>query len=451
MMLPAGFGGMVLPDRILYILGRLEDAGFEAYVVGGCVRDALAGRAVHDYDICTAARPDEVRSALAGCDIRDTGLKHGTVTLVLDHEPFEITTFRVDGTYSDGRRPDSVTFTDSVTRDLARRDFTVNAMAYHPARGLVDPFGGADDLRAGIIRCVGEPAERFGEDALRILRGMRFASRFGFRVEEKTALAMHALRQSLSNVAAERVRAELEGTLIGGGAADVLREYTDVLTVVIPEIAPCVGFDQLNPVHPYDVWEHTLHAVDAIDPEPVLRWTMLLHDLGKPPCFSPEGAGLRGHFLGHGLVSARMADVICGRLRFPRALTGEIHALIERHDTAVGKEDADVRRLLRDIGVTQARRLVKVYIADIAAQSPDWAEPRLSRMRSLGRRVDEIAARGDCFELGTLAVDGGDLIAIGVPPGPAVGQTLRALLERVIDEPALNDRDTLLALAGEKP
>lgn len=440
---------MVLPEKILYILGRLEDAGFEAYVVGGCVRDALAGRAVHDYDICTAARPDEVRAALAGCDIRDTGLQHGTVTLVLDHEPFEITTFRVDGTYSDGRRPDSVTFTDSVTRDLARRDFTINAMAYHPARGLVDPFGGADDLRAGVIRCVGDPAARFGEDALRILRGMRFASRFGFRVEETTARAMHALRESLRRIAAERVRAELEGTLIGDGAADVLRAYTDVLAVVIPEVTPCVGFDQLNPVHPYDVWEHTLHSVDAIAPEPVLRWTMLLHDLGKPPCFSPEGAGHRGHFLGHGRVSAEMADVICERLRFPRAQTRAIHELIARHDTAIGGTRADVRRLLNEIGVTQAKRLVKVYIADIAAQSPDWAEPRLSNMKRLGREIDAIIADGDCFTTGGLAVGGGELIALGIPPGPAVGAALRALLEHVMDDPAANERETLLALARE--
>lgn len=439
---------MQLPEKVNYILSRLRAAGYEAYAVGGCVRDALLGIEPHDWDICTAAAPDETHAVFSGHSVRDTGLQHGTVTLVLDGEPFEITTFRVEGSYSDSRHPDSVRFTASIAEDLARRDFTINAMAYNGERGLVDPFGGQADLAAGLIRCVGDPAARFTEDALRILRAMRFAARFGFGVEPETAKAMRTLSGRLRLVAPERVRAELEGLLTAPGAADVLLGYPDVPGVVIPEILPCVGFDQLNPYHIYDVWEHTVRAVENIPPEPILRWTMLLHDLGKPPCFSEKGEGRRGHFYGHGRVSAVLADEIMMRLRFSNGDREAIRELVENHDRFIAPNKRAVRRELGRVGREQFDRSLLVRIADIKAQNPVYGPERLAEMEHIRALADEIEAADECVSLKTLAVRGDDLLAIGYRPGPALGAELRRLLSVVLDEPEKNDRETLLAIAA---
>ena len=430
------------------ILSRLRDAGYDAYVVGGCVRDALLGRAAHDWDICTAALPSQTHAVFAGLDVRDTGLRHGTVTLVIDREPFEITTFRVDGVYSDGRRPDSVAFTGSIREDLRRRDFTVNAMAYSPETGLIDPFGGQADLAAGVIRCVGGPAARFSEDALRILRALRFASRLGFRIEEETDAAMRAMSMRLADIASERVKVELEGMLTGPGVLPVLLAYPDVLGSVIPEITPCVGFDQLNPYHIYDVWEHTAHSVEAIAPEPVLRWTMLMHDLGKPACFSEKGEGRRGHFYGHGRVSAVLADGIMERLRFSAGERALIRELIENHDRFIAPNSRAVRRELSRVGRGQFERSLLVRIADIEAQNPEYGPPRLREMEQIRQLERDILAADECLTLKDLAVRGGDLIALGYRPGPALGKELERLLSVVLDEPGKNDRAYLLELAA---
>ena len=439
---------MLLPETIRMILSRLRDAGYDAYVVGGCVRDALLGRAAHDWDICTAALPSQTHAVFAGLDVRDTGLRHGTVTLVIDREPFEITTFRVDGVYSDGRRPDSVAFTGSIREDLRRRDFTVNAMAYSPETGLIDPFGGQADLAAGVIRCVGGPAARFSEDALRILRALRFASRLGFRIEEETDAAMRAMSMRLADIASERVKVELEGMLTGPGVLPVLLAYPDVLGSVIPEITPCVGFDQLNPYHIYDVWEHTAHSVEAIAPEPVLRWTMLMHDLGKPACFSEKGEGRRGHFYGHGRVSAVLADGIMERLRFSAGERALIRELIENHDRFIAPNSRAVRRELSRVGRGQFERSLLVRIADIEAQNPEYGPPRLREMEQIRQLERDILAADECLTLKDLAVRGGDLIALGYRPGPALGKELERLLSVVLDEPGKNDRAYLLELAA---
>lgn len=440
--------GLVVPEAARLILDRLHAAGYAAYTVGGCVRDALSGRAPHDWDICTSAPPEATMAVFSDRRTLDVGMKHGTVTVLMDDAPYEITTFRMDGDYSDGRHPDSVAFTGRVEDDLARRDFTVNAMAYAPGEGLVDPFGGRDDLERGVIRCVGEPRERFREDALRILRGMRFAARFGFAVEAETARAMRELAPLLRGISAERVRAELEGLLVGPDAARVLREFTDVLCVPIPEIAPCVGFDQLNPCHPYDVWEHTIHAVENIEPTPLLRWTMLFHDLGKPPVFSPEGAGKLGHFLGHGKKSAELAAGIMDRLRFSNAEKADIRELVERHDRFIRPEKPAVRRELGRIGPELFRLSMLVSEADVLAQSPAYAPPRLAELARLQALADEITAAGECVDMRGLAVSGGDLISLGYTPGPALGAALQRLLELVLDDPSKNDRETLLELAA---
>lgn len=439
---------MRLPETIESILSRLHGAGFAAYAVGGCVRDTLAGREPHDWDICTAARPEQVHAVFTGEDVRDTGLQHGTVTLVMDHVPYEITTFRVDGNYSDSRRPDSVAFTEDVTLDLARRDFTVNAMAYSPADGLLDPFGGREDLQNGVIRCVGDPRERFAEDALRILRALRFASRFGYSVEEETAAAVHGLAPTLARIAPERIKAELDGLLCGPAAAEVLRSFPDVIGVPIPEVLPCVGFGQRSPWHVYDVWEHTLRAVAAAPEEPLLRWTMLFHDLGKPPTFS-LGLDGHGHFYGHAAESARIAAAVMDRLRFSNGERDAIAELVRRHDGVLAPDRKAVRRQLARIGRTQFHRLLAVKRADNLAQAPELAAPRLEELERLRALADEIERDGDCTDLQRLAVNGRDLLALGYPPGPALGAELQRLLELVLDDPAKNDRDALLRIAKD--
>jgi len=439
---------MRLPETIEYVLAQLHGAGFAAYVVGGCVRDTLAGCAPHDWDICTAARPEQVHTVFAGGDVRDTGLQHGTVTLVVDRVPYEITTFRVDGNYSDSRRPDSVSFTDDVTLDLARRDFTVNAMAYSPADGLIDPFGGREDLNAGVIRCVGEPEERFGEDALRILRALRFASRFGFALEARTAAAVHELAPTLDKIAPERIKAEIDGLLTGADAASVLRDFPDVLGVPVPELLPCVGFDQHSPWHIFDVWEHTWRAVAAAPADPLLRWTMLFHDLGKPRTFSRSADG-NGHFYGHAAVSAQMAEDVMDRLRFSNDEHSAIAELVRRHDGVIEPDKRVVRRLLGKLGRTQFNRLLAVKRADNLAQAPELAEPRLAALDALRALADAVERDEDCTGLRSLAVNGRDLLELGYAPGPALGAELRWLLELVLDDPAKNDRDTLLSLAKD--
>ena len=439
---------MVLPEKIEYILGTLVRAGFPAYVVGGCVRDSLAGREPHDWDVCTAARPEQVRAAFAGQTVLDTGLQHGTVTLLLDHEPFEITTFRVESGYSDSRHPDRVEFTDDVRLDLARRDFTVNAMAYAPEEGLVDPFGGQADLTAGLIRCVGTPEDRFAEDALRILRALRFAARFGFALEPATAAALRVLAPTLGRIAPERIRAELDGLLTGQDAGSVLRAFPEVIAVPIPEITPCVGFPQRNPWHIYDVWEHTLCALDAAPADPVLRWSVFFHDLGKPSAFSLDENGV-GHFYGHAKISAAMAEDIMSRLRFSNERRDEILVLVSHHDDHIQPQKKSVRRLLGKLGQEQFRRLIAVLRADKMAQTPALALPQLPELDILESMADEILRADECVDLSRLAVSGRDLIDLGYSPGPALGAELQQLLNWVLDDPARNEKNTLLRRAEE--
>lgn len=434
-----------IPDSVKDIMVRLEAAGWEAWCVGGGVRDMLLGRDPGDWDVTTSARPEDVM-ALFGKDALPTGLKHGTVT-VGGGRGVEVTTFRRDGEYLDNRHPDHVEFTSSLEEDLSRRDYTVNAMAMDLRGELRDPFGGRTDLAAGVLRAVGNPEARFREDALRIMRGLRFAAKLGFSIEAETAAAMDRCRKLLENIAPERIYVEMTGLLCGPWAAEVLLGYPRILAVFLPEIVPCVGFDQRSPYHCYDVWEHTARSVSAVPPRPVLRWAMLLHDLGKPETFSLGEDG-RGHFYGHWRESVKKAEAVMDRLRFDNHSKKVILTLVERHDCELPLSERSVRRNLARYGEETLRLLLAVKRGDNLAQAPAYRD-RQKLIDQWEDLLNLVIAQGSCFSLGQLAVRGGDLTALGFR-GPAVGNMLRELLEQVIEEKLPNDREILLTYAKEK-
>lgn len=438
---------LVLPPQVNDALDLLGGAGYEAYLVGGAVRDCVrgVGRA-KDWDVTTNAEPSEIKAVFSHCRIIETGLKHGTVTVVMGGEPLEITTYRVDGAYSDHRRPDEVRFTRSLKEDLARRDFTMNALAYHPSAGIVDFHGGRQDIADGIVRCVGNADKRFREDALRILRALRFASVFDFRIEEGTAEAIFQNRQLLSGIAAERVQAELTGLLCGQGAARVLEEYADVIAVPIPEIVPMFGFEQHNPHHDKDVWAHTLQVVASIPPEPVLRWTALLHDVGKPHCFSRGEDGV-GHFYGHAERSTEQTKDVLRRLRFDNAGKDRITTLVRYHDLPIPADRKPVKRLMNKLGTDTVRRLIEVHKADTMGQS-EICRHRIGEYEAVSGVLEAILREEACFSLRDLAVNGRDLLALGLR-GPEVGAALDRCLAAVMDERLPNDKAALLRYVRE--
>ena len=423
------------------ILGALERSGHQAYLVGGCVRDLLRGVAPHDIDITTSARPEEVLALFEGFAI-PTGLQHGTVTVRQNHQSFEVTTFRADGIYTDHRRPDSVTFSHSLEEDLRRRDFTVNAMAMDLRGNVYDFHGGRTDLDAGVIRCVGEPEQRFEEDALRILRGLRFASVLGFTIEEETAAAMERCARLLGYIAHERICEEMTKLLVGDGAAEILLRFPQIFGVFLPEILPCVGFDQQNYHHLYDVWEHTARAVAAAPRDAALRWTMLLHDLGKPACFTVDDDGV-GHFYGHDALGVQMAADITRRLRFDKKRAARIELLIARHMRQIEPTEKAVGRVLRQLGEEAFRQLLAVKRADASACHPDfaWQTQALDAVEAV---LDGLLAQDACFTLRDLAVDGRDMMALGLR-GRQIGETLDALLTRVAEGELPNEKAVLMA------
>lgn len=433
-----------IPAGALFILDRLKSTGHQAYVVGGCVRDSLLGIPPKDWDVCTGAKPEEMQSAFRDCRVIETGLKHGTLTVLHGGEPYEVTTFRVDGAYTDHRHPDEVIFVENVVDDLARRDFTVNAMAWSPDTGLVDAFGGQEDLKRRLIRCVGQPEKRFTEDALRILRALRFAAVYNFLIEERTAAAIHALKHTLHQVAPERIRAELCRLLCGRGAADVLREYSDVLFEILPQLAPMEGFGQRCPrYHVFDVWEHTLHAIAAVEPVESLRLTMLLHDAGKPVSFTcdPDGTG---HFYGHAKRSVAIAREILTYLRVDNATLDTVLTLVEHHDIPLDMEKPAILRRLNQFGEAGLAALISVHRADGIAKGTSPAAVADMWARDMRKAVADVLAQKPCFTLRDLAVNGRDLMAAGVAKGPALGQTLSRLLEAVMAGEMPNEREALM-------
>ena len=435
-----------IPGYAAEVLSALETAGYAAWCVGGCVRDSLLGRTPQDWDVTTAARPEQVL-AVFGDRAVPTGLAHGTVTVKTAGGPVEVTTFRRDGAYRDHRRPQSVTFTDSLEEDLRRRDFTVNAMALDLRGVLADPLGGRADLSAGVLRCVGEPDRRFREDALRILRGVRFAAALGFTLEPETDRSLRANRALLGEIAPERIWTELCGLLTASRAAEALRAYPEIIGVFWPEILDMVGFLQRNRHHCYDVWEHTLHALEAVPPELVLRLTMLLHDIGKPGCCTVDENGC-GHFRGHPARSAAMAETMLRRLRADNATRETVTRLVLWHDRNIPRTRPGVAEALRELGERDLRRLMLVKRADNLAQDPAYR----SMQTEIGKAetiLDQLLSEGACVSLDRLAVRGGDLLALGLS-GPAVGETLEALLEEVIRERLPNDRAALLEYARRR-
>jgi tRNA nucleotidyltransferase (CCA-adding enzyme) len=431
---------MHFPAHVKEIIGRLEAAGFDAYAVGGCVRDSLLGHVPPDYDIAVSAVPDEIKAVFSDCKTVDIGAKHGTIVVITDGGKVEITTFRADGDYSDSRRPDSVTFTRDLKSDLSRRDFTVNAMAYSEKTGLIDLFGGAEDLKNKILRCVGEPRKRFTEDALRIMRALRFMSEHGFSPQAETEKALRDLKENLHKIAPERISAELDKLLLGDFAERVIIDYYDVLGVFIPELLKCAGFDQRNRFHIYDVLTHTAKALAASQKDRVIRLTMLFHDLAKPECF--KFVDNHGSFKGHAEKSAEIAVSTLRRLRYDNAAISRVRLLVEHHDDDLDADDISVKRLLNRFGLDALLQLCEVIIADDSAKAK-FVEVKIDHYLHVMERAQEIAESGACYALNSLAVKGEDLLALGFK-GEEIGKTLQNLLEKVITEQVENKKETLL-------
>lgn len=435
---------MFVPETVERCIRMLEQAGFSAYGVGGCVRDALLGSVPHDYDLCTNALPEETARVFCEYSLVRSGEKHGTIGVVMDREVIEITTFRTEGGYQDSRHPDWVRFVSCLEEDLARRDFTVNAMAYGLEAGYIDPFGGQKDLEDRVLRTVGDPIARFTEDPLRILRGVRFAVRFGLEPEMQTEQAMQALAPLMEKLARERIFDELCKLLPLITAKDLLR-FSPVLTAVIPELKPSVGFLQHTHYHAYDVFTHTALVTEGVGEDPVLRWAALLHDVGKPDSFTMDARG-QGHFKGHAALSADMADSILRRLKAPAALREQVVLLVKHHMTALAPDKRILRRRLGRFGEETVRRLLALQKADYLGKGINESLEH-TEFALVERLLQEVLEENACLTVKDLAVDGKDLMELGFAPGPAIGACLAKLLEQVQDEAIPNEKDALLEAA----
>ena len=438
-----------IPEKAKYIIDTLEDAGFEAYVVGGCVRDSILGRVPQDWDITTSALPLQVKELFRRTI--DTGLQHGTVTIMQGEEGFEVTTYRIDGEYEDGRHPKDVTFTPNLEEDLLRRDFTINAMAYNDRRGLVDLYDGIGDIERKTIRCVGDPMARFGEDALRMLRAVRFSAQLGYTIEPATRDAITKLAGTLEKISAERIRTELVKLLVSDNPYELKEAYeTGMTAVFLPEFDRAMQTAQNHKHHCYSVGEHILHSIEEIEAEPVLRIAMLLHDIGKPDSLTVDEAGIT-HFHGHPVLGESMARDILRRLKFDNDTIDKVCRLVRFHDYGNGIEPDErmTRRAVNKLGEDIFPMFLQVSRADTMAQSMYNREKKLANIAEWSRMYDKIKAENQCVSLKTLKINGRDLIGMGVKPGPQLGQILNALLEEVLDEPTRNDEEWLKNRAQE--
>lgn len=433
---------ITLPKNVRKILSKLEENGYEAYAVGGCVRDSLMGRIPNDWDITTSALPNEVKSLFK--KTIDTGIQHGTVTILLDGEGYEVTTYRVDGEYEDSRHPREVTFTPKLSEDLMRRDFTINAMAYNETEGLVDLFGGISDMEQKIIRCVGNPMERFSEDALRILRAVRFAAQLGFSIDEKTKEAITVLAPNLAHISAERIQVELVKLAVSPNPGELRTAYeTGITNVILPELDEAMSTEQNTPHHLYNVGEHMITSMEKVRAEKALRLAMMLHDIGKPLVHSRDEEG-QDHFYGHGDVSAEMARDILRRLKFDNDTIHKVTTLIRFHDYRPDLNERAVRRMLNKVGRELFPAVMEVQMADVLAQSTYKQDEKIHQIQETTRLAEEIFAKNQCFCLKDLKVTGRDLIADGMAPGKELGRVLDELLKEVIREPEHNEKDFLL-------
>ena len=438
---------MEIPENVQAVLKTLEAAGHEAWCVGGCVRDALLGRKPGDWDVAASALPEETLAAF-GSRALPTGLRHGTITVKTEGGPVEVTTYRIDGDYRDHRRPGFVAFTSSLDQDLARRDFTMNAIAMDLEGNLRDPFGGAADIERGLIRCVGEPGRRFREDGLRVMRALRFAAVFGYGIEEQTARAVHENRAMLGRVAAERINGELRRLLVGRSVGDILRRYPDVFCQFWPQLEPLVSLEQRNPWHCWGGWEHTVRAVEAAPADVTLRLAMLLHDIGKPACKSTDENGV-DHFYGHPAVSAQLADEMLRALKFDNKTREQVVLLVERHGAQLPPESRVIRRWLNRLGPEAFFQLLEVKRADGMGQDLEKVKDRLLELDEIRAKAERILAEGQCLTVRDVAVNGRDVTAAGMEPGPEVGRTLERLLSEVLDGTLPNKRKDLLKRLGE--
>ncbi|MBR2259647.1 MAG: CCA tRNA nucleotidyltransferase [Blautia sp.] len=435
-----------VPADARYLVQTLEEEGYESYVVGGCVRDALMGRVPHDWDICTSARPEEVERIFLSRKkkVVETGLKHGTVTVVMHGEGYEITTFRCDGDYTDGRHPDSVEFVKSLEEDLKRRDFTINAMAYSDLRGLMDPHDGSGDLQRKRIRCVGKPEERFSEDVLRIMRAIRFASVFGYTIEEKTSAAIRANIPRIFEASMERITVEFRKMIVGEGFPSLADQFSDLITFLIPEFRPCIGFKQKTHWHQYDVWTHILKSVENVPCEAEIeRLAMFFHDIEKPSCVIYKEDGSTS-FKGHAHVGAVTTDQILRRMKFDNATRELVTELVDYHDSLWNPTKKGMKRFLGKIGPEQMERLFVVRRADILAQNELHIPEQMEELERAVTLYKQILAENACVSLKDLAVKGADLIELGIEKGPRMGQILNELLEEVISENLPNEKEVLL-------
>lgn len=431
-----------LPPKVHTIIKTLQEHGFEAYAVGGCVRDSILGREPEDWDITTSAMPEETKALFR--KTFDTGIEHGTVTVLLEQEGFEVTTYRIDGKYEDSRHPSEVTFTRNLRDDLLRRDFTINAMAYNEKDGLVDIFGGLEDLEKKVIRCVGNAKERFSEDALRILRGVRFAAQLGFAIGEETKEGMKTLAPTLQNISAERIQVELVKMLVSDRPELLRTAYELGITAqFLPEFDELMKTEQETPHHMYNVGEHTLHAMQNVRSDKVLRLTMLFHDMGKPALKTVDEDGV-AHFKNHAFKSQEITKKVLKRLKFDNDTLRKVSHLVYYHDYRMPAKEKNVRRAMAKIGTELFSCYLEVRRADTLAQSMYQREEKLANIQEVTRLYEQITEAGQCVSLGMLAVNGSDLIAAGMKPGKEIGKKLNEFLELVLEEPELNTKEELL-------
>lgn len=432
---------ITIPKEVQIILEQLNQAGHTAYAVGGCVRDSLLGITPLDWDVCTSALPVETKNVFRKNHVIETGIKHGTITVRLNHQSYEVTTFRKDGVYTDYRHPKKVEFVSDINDDLSRRDFTVNAMAYHPKVGLVDIFQGQIDLNNRMIRCVGDGKKRFQEDALRIMRGLRFAAVYGFSMEEKTKEAMFHCKDLLSKIAVERIQVEFNKLLVGDAAESILLEYRDIFAQIIPEFIPMFDMDQKTPHHSLDVWEHTVKSLGCADKILIVRLAVLFHDIGKPQTFFVDKEG-SGHFYSHATVGESLCEKILRRLKYDNKTINSVTELVRCHDVQIESTPKAVKKQLNKLGAEQFERLLLVKEADV--KTTNHAQDKLNKIEKLRSIYQAVLEENSCFSLKDLAITGADLIACGIPKGKRIGETLQELLELVIENQLENTKECLL-------
>ncbi len=438
-----------IPIQVNRALEILCGGGHSAFIVGGAVRNILMGIPVHDWDIASSALPSETLELFKDYRTVETGIKHGTVTVIIDGISLEITTFRIEKSYSDNRHPDSVDFTRRIDEDLSRRDFTVNAIAYSPQAGFVDPFGGREDIERGVIRCVGETDTRFSEDALRILRALRFAAVLGFEIDPETAKSIKKNYRLLANISVERIFTELSKLLCGKNAGKILREYKEVIFYILPELVPTNGCMQNHERHVFDVWEHTVAAVEHIPPEPALRFAMLFHDAGKPKCKTTDENGV-DHFYSHGKESKRIAFDALTRLKTSNKFREHVCNLVEYHDFLPDKiSKKTYKKYIARLGIDTVKELFLVREADVSAQNPKFLKESLAKNAVGMKIIEEIENENACFKISDLAVNGKDLAEAGITPSPAMGEILTALLDEVMEDKLENNKELLINRAKQ--